>query len=102
MKRDATPIKDITKGLIKEISKERRSREDETRRVWQEAVGEKFSRHTQVVSFRGKKLLVNVDSSSWLYELTMRKQKIKAKLKDRLKDDFKELRLRIGAIEEKE
>ena len=44
-------------------------------------------------------MVVNVDSSGWLYELTMNKVEIIARLKKSLKDDFKELRFRIGKID---
>jgi len=99
MKKDATPIRDVARDVIRHLSKERSSREERIKKVWQKVVGEKFYPHTQPVSFRKSKLVVNVDSSAWLYELTMRKQRIVSKLKKVLKNDFKELRFRIGKIE---
>jgi predicted nucleic acid-binding Zn ribbon protein len=98
-KKTATPIRDVTKGVIKEISKQRREKQERTKRAWQKAVGKKHYQHTQPVSFRKKKLVVNIDSSGLLYELTIRKRDITAKLKKDLKDDFQEVRFRIGEIE---
>jgi len=51
----------------------------------EEAAGERYCGHTQPVSLRRKELVVNVESSGWLYELTMHKQEISEKLKKRLK-----------------
>jgi predicted nucleic acid-binding Zn ribbon protein len=99
MKKDAASIKDVAKDIIKNLSKERHSKEDRIKEAWEKAAGKKFCAHAQPVSFRKKRLVVNVDSSGWLYELTMRKQKIVSRLRKMLKDDFRELQFRIGRIE---
>lgn len=99
MKDAATPIKDITKKVIGLLSGERQKKEEKIKEAWENAVGKRFSSHTQPTSLRKKKLIVSVDSSSMLYELTMRKRKIVAKLKKDLKDDITEIQLRIGEIE---
>ena len=102
MKKEATPIEEVARGLIKDLRDKRSSKEERVKEAWRSAVGKKFYRHTQPTSFRKKRLVVNVDSSGWLYELTMRKQGIVAKLKKSLKKDFKELQLRIGQVEGQE
>lgn len=99
MKEDATPIKEIAKNIITDLSNQRLSKEEKIKKVWQKAVGKRFYPHTQPVSFRKKRLVINVDSSGWLYELTMRKKEITLKLNKMLKNDFKELQFRIGKIE---
>lgn len=99
MEDGATPIKDITKDVIERLSGERLSKEDKIKEVWQKAAGRRFLRHAQPTSFRKKRLVVNVDSSGWLYELTMKKERIVSRLRRMLKDDFKELQFRIGRIE---
>jgi predicted nucleic acid-binding Zn ribbon protein len=37
---------------------------------WKEIVGEQLTCHTKPFSMKGKKLIVHVDSSNWLYEIT--------------------------------
>ncbi len=99
MKDTTTSIKDITKKVIRNLTKENTTKKQRAERVWRKAAGKRFDKHTQPVSFRRKRLVVNVDSSGWLYELTMNKVEIIARLKKSLKDDFKELRFRIGKID---
>ena len=96
----AIPIKEVAENVIKNLSKERTSKEEKVKKVWQKAVGRRFYSHTQPVSFRKHRLVVNVDSSAWLYELTMKKKIIASRLKKMLRDDFEELQFRIGKIEE--
>jgi len=100
MKRGPAAIKDITKGVIKKLSNERQRKERKIKRVLEKVVGRRHSIHIQPVSFKRKKLVVNVDSSSLLYVLALKKEEIAKKLKKQLKDDFQEIRFRIGEIEE--
>ncbi|NQT06714.1 MAG: DUF721 domain-containing protein [Candidatus Omnitrophica bacterium] len=99
MNNNATPIKDIAKGIIGSLSGERETREDRIKEAWEKAVGKRFSKHTEPTSFKKKRLIISVDSSSALYELTMRKDELITKLKSALKDDLAELQFRIGKIE---
>ncbi|MBL7068613.1 MAG: DUF721 domain-containing protein [Candidatus Omnitrophica bacterium] len=99
MKNDGTPIKDITGKIIKEIAEKNLTKKERVEDAWQKAAEKRFWPHTQPASFIRKRLVVNVDSSGWLYELTMSKWKITSKLSKILKDDFRELQFRIGKIE---
>ena len=99
MKKAATPIGDVTKSIIGKLSITRHKKEKKILEAWRRAAGERYSEHTQPVSLRRKELVVNVESSGWLYDLTMRKREISEKLKKRLKDDFSKVRFRIGQIE---
>jgi predicted nucleic acid-binding Zn ribbon protein len=99
MKRTATSIGDVTKNIIGKLAKNRCEKEKKILGAWRQAAGERYCEHTQPVSLRRKELVVNVESSGWLYDLTMRKQEISEKLKKRLKDDFGKVRFRIGEIE---
>ena len=63
------------------------------------AAGEKAVRHAKPVSLRKKRLVVNVDGSSWLYELTLKKESLLTKMKQRLGEErIKELQFRIGEL----
>jgi predicted nucleic acid-binding Zn ribbon protein len=99
MKRTVTTIGDVTKSIISKLSKNRCKKEKKILEAWRRAAGERYYEHTQPVSLRRKELVVNVESSGWLYDLTMRKHVIAQKLKKRLKDDFSKVRFRIGEIE---
>jgi predicted nucleic acid-binding Zn ribbon protein len=94
-----TPIGDITKSVVKSLSEGRHAKGEKVKALWAEAVGERFTKHAQPGSFKKKRLVVNVDSSSWLYELTIRKGKILNKLKEDLGDEIKELQFRIGELD---
>jgi predicted nucleic acid-binding Zn ribbon protein len=101
-KRGHSSIKEITKGVLRKISKESERKQGRIRRAWIKAAGKKCERHTQPTSLRKKRLTVSVDSSGWLYDLTLRKREITARLKKELKNDFKEVRFRIGEIDKEE
>ena len=99
MARNAVPIKDIAGALLGRLSGKRRAREDKIREAWRRAAGEKHGSHSEPISFRKKELVVNVESSSWLYELTMQKPEITAKLRRALKREISRIRFRIGPVE---
>lgn len=99
MKDNKKPLKEITGRIIERLSKENLTKREAAEDAWRKSVGKKYHPHTQPASFRKKRLVVNVDESGWLYELTIKKQGITARLRKILKDDFKELRFRIGKIE---
>lgn len=95
----AISIKDITKGLIKQLTSDKESNTEKARRAWKRAAGKRFNLHAEPTSFRRKRLIVKVDTSAWLYEMTMKKKGITSRLKRILKDDFNQLQFRIGKIE---
>lgn len=99
MSNEATPIGNVTKSVISELSGEKLTKEERIKKIWQKAAGRKFSGHTQPASFKKKRLVINVDSSGWLFELTMKKDKIKTRLNRMLKENIEELRFRIGEVE---
>jgi len=102
MKKNGTPIGDIADKVIKEISAKNQTKKERIKGAWQKAAGRRFWPHAQPASFIKKRLVVNVDSSSWLYELTMNRRRIISKLHKILKDDFKQLQFRIGKTERQE
>jgi len=93
------PLSGLVKKIIKGLGGKGRLTEEEICRAWQEAVGSDAARHSRPVSFKRGCIFVNVDRSSWLYELTVRKKEILAGLEAGLKGNrFKEIRFRIGEI----
>ena len=77
--------------------------EEEIRKAWASVVGKKASQHTRPVALKRAQLIVNVDGSGWLYELTIKKKDIVKRLGEKLKTKrIKEIRLRIGEINPKD
>ena len=87
--------------VIGSLSGKERLGEEEINEAWRRSAGDAAARHTQPVSFKGASLVINVASSSWLYELSVRKKELLKSLESQLKGKkIKEIRLRIGAIKE--
>lgn len=94
------PIKDVIKGVIKGMSEGAPEfNKEQIAKIWTKVAGSRFTKHSRPISFRRSRLIINVDSSSWLYELTVRKVHILRKLKKEFKEKpLKELQFRIGEI----
>lgn len=99
MDEKANPLESILKDVIKNLSGKRPG-EEEIGEAWAKAVGEAAARHSRPVSFRKSVLVVHVDGSGWLYELTTARRGILAKLERDLKGKkkVKDIRYRIGDI----
>ncbi len=91
-------VKDIIEQVFQEIKKKNTPRAGIVD-IWGEVAGKKVVRHTKPVAFKAGILIINVDSTSWLYELNVCKALLIRKMKKRLLDrPLKELRFRIGAV----
>ncbi len=93
-----TPIKDVTSRVLGRLSGGRKKKEERIKKAWFKAAGERARGHTEPRSLRKGRLVVNVDSSALLYELTVDKKTILDRLK-KTKTDIKELSYRIGSVE---
>jgi len=97
MAREASPLSGLVKKAIKSLSGSKHITEEDMALAWEEAAGEKASRHSRPTSFKGGTLVVNVDTSAWLYELTVAKKEVLGKLGVNLKGKkIKDIRFRIG------
>ena len=93
------PLGGIVKNIISDIGPKGRLTEEEIIGAWKAVVGKRASCHARPTSLKKASLIVNVDGSSWLYELTLRKKEILKKLGDRLRDrKVKDIRFRIGEL----
>ena len=73
--------------------------EEDVKAAWDAAVGEKAAAHSRPRTLRGSRLIISVDGSGWLYELTIRKKEILKKMEETLKGKkIKEITLRIGEL----
>ena len=99
MTRKTERIDSVIKSIIGKLDKEANPTSEDIEKIWRDIAGGKTSSHAKPVSLRKKRLVINVDGSSWLYELTLRKNELLAKLKKRLGEDkVKELQFRIGEL----
>lgn len=94
------PLEGVLKNIINGITKKGALTEEDVKAAWESAVGKMAAKHSKVRSLRGARLIVNIDGSSWLYELTVQKKEIIKKLGEALKSKkIKDITLRIGDIE---
>jgi predicted nucleic acid-binding Zn ribbon protein len=93
------PLGGVVKDLLAGLKKRGRVTEEEMAKVWRASVGRKAAGHSKPVSLKKASLVVNVDRSSWLYELTLGKKEILKKLEGKFKGKrVREIRFRIGAV----
>jgi len=93
------PLEGVLKNIINGITKKGGLTEEDVRAAWEDAVGEAAAKHSKVRSLKGGRLVVNIDGSSWLYELTVQKKEIIKKIGEILKGNkIKDITLRIGDI----
>ncbi len=98
-KKDASPIELVLKRLVKKLTGKEALTEEDIVAAWAAAAGEQAAGHSRPVSFRRARLTVNVDGSSWLYELTTKKRDLVGALQPGLKGRrLKDIRFRIGEI----
>ena len=92
-------IKEVISSIIGGLGVEEKSEKDEITRALSSALGEKTARHIKPQHYQGQKLIVNVDSSAWLYKLKLEENLILKKLNSSLPNiNIKELSFRLGAI----
>lgn len=98
MAAEKTPLGDILKNVIEKMEKKRPS-EEEIADAWVEAAGNAAARHSLPVLLKKSVLVVNVDGSGWLYQLSTAKRAILGKLGASVKKKkIKDIRFRIGDI----
>ncbi len=67
-------------------------------KMWEETAGQKIIRHARPVALKKGVLYIDVDSSAWLFQLSMQKQALLKELKKRLGDEVKEIKFKVGPI----
>ena len=93
------PLEDLVKSIIGNFAGKEKLTEEEIRSAWGRVVGEAAAKHSRPRSFADSRLIVHVDDSGWLYELTTRKKCILNNLSAELKGKkLKEITFRIGNL----
>lgn len=73
---EAVAIKEVLGRVFEGLEGERQRREQTIIAAWEKAVGSKAVSHTQVLALKNQILVVGVDSSPWLYLLSLYKQRL--------------------------
>ena len=74
--RNFKPISTALDGVLKKIGLFSKMKSYTALLVWKEIVGEKISTHTNPVFVKNGCLIVNVDNSTWMNELSIMKKEI--------------------------
>ena len=69
-------ISDVLSPLMTQLTATKRPTADEVGRLWRRVVGAKAARHSRPTSFRLGELLVAVDTSAWLWNLSLQRPKL--------------------------
>ncbi len=78
--RGVANIKDVVGAVMGKVAPDR-LKKDILKAVWKRAVGDEADRHCRPVAIRKKVLVVAVDSSVWIYHLSLQKHEILKKIK---------------------
>jgi predicted nucleic acid-binding Zn ribbon protein len=93
------PLEDLVKSIIGNFGRKEKLTEEEIRSAWGRVVGEKAAKHSRPRSFQDGRLIVHIDDSSWLYELSTQKKYILNNLSTELKGKkLKDITFRIGDL----
>jgi len=89
----------IISQLIKKLDTKTHGSIEEVVQAWQNAVETKAISHTKPVAIKKNILTIEVDSSTWLYFLSLKKKNILESMKKILgKGKIEDIRFRIGEI----
>jgi len=96
------PLRSLVKKVLARVKRKGRFTEEELAAAWHDAAGKSASAHSRPVTYRWGQIVVKVDDSGWLYELTTKRRELLAQVQKSLKSDkIKSIRFRIGEIEKK-
>jgi len=89
----------IINQLIKKLDTKAHGSIEEIVQAWQDTVEAKAISHTKPVAIKKNILTIEVDSSTWLYFLSLKKKNILENMKKILgKGKIEDIRFRIGEI----
>lgn len=92
-------IASIVGQVIKKLDVKTHGSKEAILNAWHASVEEKARLHTRPVAIRRKVLTIEVDSSTWIYTLSMKKKDILDEMKRSIgKDKIQDIRFRMGEI----
>jgi len=104
MKRNSFPssVGEVLERLFNKLSIDKKLKEVNALKLWEEVTGEKISQHSLPLFVRKGNLFVRVDSSGWLTQLTYLKREIISELNERLGgESIKNIYFRLGEVKKK-
>jgi predicted nucleic acid-binding Zn ribbon protein len=98
-KREPTHLKNVLPDLLISIRGGSDARLVDVWEIWDQVVGDAISRNTRPAAFKGKLLLVEVSSSTWMHQLRFLKAEIIEKINDAFgKEMLEEIKFKIGTL----
>ncbi len=89
----------IISQVIKKLDTKTHGSIEEIVQAWHNAIEAKAISHTKPVAIKKNILTIEVDSSTWLYMLSLKKKNTLAKIQKALgKEKIKDIRFRMGEI----
>jgi predicted nucleic acid-binding Zn ribbon protein len=98
MKTQPEQIARTVNKIMENINSTPKPIENRVLELWPGVAGERIGRHTRPIAIKNGRLIIHVDGSSWLYELSQRhKKRLLKKLQKKLgAEKLVEIRFRIG------
>ncbi len=97
--RQAVPIGSIINKILESRLQEKDAGLFQVWQLWERAVGEIIAENARPAAFKGKILLVHVNSSPWLHQLQFLKKDIINKVNTALGEDLiEEIKFKIGPV----
>ena len=98
MNKKPTKIEDIVKAIIKNTFDKQEESKENLEAAWEQAAGKNATAHTKLTAFKKNILTIEVNNSSWMYQLNIKKTKIEKMISERLKKPI-QIKLRVGEKE---
>lgn len=99
MAKEKKPLEGVLKDIIGSLGGKGKFTQEDLQAAWEAVVGAKAAKHSRPRSLKGSRVIINVDDSSWLYELSIQKKEILKKLASELKSKrMKDITFRIGEL----
>lgn len=95
--RDAELLADVLQRVVRGLDIEKKLLSHSIEPAWPRAAGARLAKHTRAAKLRDGVLTVEARSASWLNEVAMMREPLKARLNTELGEHrVKELRFRLG------
>ena len=88
-------IKNIVNDVIGKISSQKPEQQSRIQNVWKKIVDQKGQQHSSIINFQDKRLIVNIDSSIWLFQFNLKRGKILKELQKEI-PECENIIFRIG------
>jgi predicted nucleic acid-binding Zn ribbon protein len=97
--KELIPLSTVLPNLLKSIRTGSDAQLVEVWELWDGLVGEAIAKNTRPAAFKGKLLLVEVSSSTWMHQLQFLKADIVEKINDAFgKEMVEEIKFKIGTV----